>query len=335
MRKLTLLVFLAAIIVSCGDSGFKPDSTGRPGELIVVIEKAFQEKESGAAIKNIFAQSQYGLPQDEPLFTVVTIPKDAFNKVLQRHRNVLIADISPVYESPSVTLKNDVMAKGQMYVQISAPDDSTFARIVYKNRSTLLNYFEEKELDRLKASATKLSDKSHVDYIEKKHQVRVKVPKNYNLVREGENFSWFRYEVEKPSGGQRHPISRNLMIFTKEYTSQQMLELGNLMDSQDSVAKEHIAGPSKGSYMKIVPDLLPAKKEFNLNNNYAVSLRGLWYLENDFMGGPFLNYTTIDTANNQVVSIVSFIYAPNFDKREYLREMEGLMRTFELMPAKQ
>jgi hypothetical protein len=317
---------IALFLFSCGDVSYNPDSTGRPGELVVVIENAYLAKESGAAIKEVFGKSQYGLPQDEPLFTIVTIPAAAFNKVLQRHRNIIVADISPK-NSTNITVKNDVMAKGQLHIQISAPSDSAFARIIEKNSKTLYEYFSEKELERLSSAATKLSDKGMNQRIVDKHGIILSVPKVYNLISEGDNFSWYRYEVEKPSGGQRHPISRNLLIYNSSYTSLEMLKLGQIMDIQDSITKKYIPGAKEGSYMKIVEELLPAKKEFNLNGAYAVESRGLWSLKNDFMGGPFVNYTSVDTINNQIITLVSFVYAPNFDKREYLREMEGIMRT--------
>ncbi|MBA3900110.1 MAG: DUF4837 family protein, partial [Bacteroidetes bacterium] len=233
MRNL-FFATIAVLLFSCEDTSYNPDSTGRPGELVVVIENSYLEKESGAAIKEVFGRSQYGLPQDEPSFTVVTIPKAAFNKVLQRHRNVLVADISPQNTS-NVTVKNDAMANGQLYIQVSAPDDSTFARIIHKNRVILFDYFSEKELERLSLAANKLSDKSMNKRLTEKHGIILKIPKVYNLIDEGENFSWYRYEVEKPSGGQRHPISRNLLIYNNNYSSLDMLKLGYIMDTQDSI----------------------------------------------------------------------------------------------------
>jgi hypothetical protein len=325
MRNL-FFATIAILMVSCGETTFNPDATGRPGELVVVIENSFLEKEAGQAINEVFGRSQYGLPQDEPLFTIVSIPNASFNKVLQRHRNILIADIAPQNTS-NITIKNDAMAKGQLFIQISAPSDSAFARIIQKNSNNLLAYYSEKELERLSAAATKLSEKSMAKTLAEKHKIELNIPKVYNLIQAGEDFSWYRYEVEKPSGGQRHPISRNLLIYNHPYTSLEMLKLGNIMDTQDSVTKKYIAGTTEGSYMKIVEELLPAKKEFNLNGAFAIESRGLWNLKNDFMGGPFINYTAVDTVNNQVVTLVSFVYAPNFDKREYVREMEGIMRT--------
>ncbi|MCB0408861.1 MAG: DUF4837 family protein [Flavobacteriales bacterium] len=56
----------------------------------------------------------------------------------------------------------------------------------------------------------------------------------------------------------------------------------------------------------------------------------MWYVKGDFMGGPFINYTFVDEKRNKVISIDGYVYAPRFDKREYLRELEALIRSIKL-----
>jgi hypothetical protein len=57
---------------------------------------------------------------------------------------------------------------------------------------------------------------------------------------------------------------------------------------------------------------------------YAVETRGLWKVENNYMGGPFINYTMIDKANNKVLTLDGYIYFPNQDKKSYLRQLEAI-----------
>ena len=71
----------------------------------------------------------------------------------------------------------------------------------------------------------------------------------------------------------------------------------------------------------------PEQKEINLNGIYVNELRGLWQMERDFMGGPYINYSMVDEQNNRVVCIDGYVYAPKFDKREFLREQEALIKT--------
>jgi hypothetical protein len=48
------------------------------------------------------------------------------------------------------------------------------------------------------------------------------------------------------------------------------------------------------------------------------------------MGGPFINYTIINESTNKVIGIDGFVYAPQFDKRDYLRQLEAILTSVEL-----
>ncbi len=39
-------------------------------------------------------------------------------------------------------------------------------------------------------------------------------------------------------------------------------------------------------------------------------LRGFWDVENDFMGGPFVSYSTLDEATGRVLTIDGYVYSP-------------------------
>ena len=327
MLRIFLLVITVSFIISCGDKTYLPQSVGKAGEIIVVIENQFLENEAGAAIKNIFGKYQPGLPQAEALFSIIPIPEKELSKILKRHRNILIADISGNHADSDISFKKNVWANNQLCVKISAPSDSAFTNVLVKNQDILTHYFQEVELERLISGIEKSENKPVQKQLKDNQKLNLAIPKGYQIVMDTLQFTWLKYDSERSSGGYEHQINRNLLLYYNDYKSEQMLTLNNLLNKQDSVTKKYISGPTPGSFMKIVEEYPVNKKSFNLNGNYALEVRGLWQLEGDFMGGPFLNYTTVDTLNNKVVSLVSFIYAPNFDKREYLREMEAIMRT--------
>ena len=54
-------------------------------------------------------------------------------------------------------------------------------------------------------------------------------------------------------------------------------------------------------------------------------MRGFWDVEGDFMGGPFVSYTTVDTATDRVVTLDCYVYSPKLPKRNYMREVEHLL----------
>ena len=45
------------------------------------------------------------------------------------------------------------------------------------------------------------------------------------------------------------------------------------------------------------------------------------------MGGPFYSLTLFDERSGDLVTVEGYAYAPYFDKREYMREVESIVRS--------
>ena len=80
--------------------------------------------------------------------------------------------------------------------------------------------------------------------------------------------------------------------------------------------------------------IIPSYEEGTFEGLFSMEIRGLWKIENDYMGGPFYSLTVVDTANARLLTVEGYAYAPYFDKRPYIREVEGLGRrtTFAAAP---
>ena len=46
------------------------------------------------------------------------------------------------------------------------------------------------------------------------------------------------------------------------------------------------------------------------------------------MGGPFISLSTLNETKDKIICIEGQVFAPKFDKREYLREMEAVLYSF-------
>ena len=60
---------------------------------------------------------------------------------------------------------------------------------------------------------------------------------------------------------------------------------------------------------------------------YVREMRGLWTVEGDFMGGPFVSWTFIDEPRNRLATVFGFVYAPKVDKRNHIRRVESILHT--------
>ena len=58
-------------------------------------------------------------------------------------------------------------------------------------------------------------------------------------------------------------------------------------------------------------------------------MRGLWKVQNDFMGGPFVSLTVLDPSKKRVVTVEGNVYAPKNNKRNYIRQLEAMIYSLE------
>lgn len=326
-RYLILLFVVTTLFFSCKEEGgFLPEMTGKPGEIILVANNFIWHSPAGDSLKEMFNQSVYGLPQDESVFRVFRVNRSGFTNVIERHRSVLWVEIDSASKS-AFTVKKDVWARGQLVVSLSARNDSALAQIISISKESILNYFQEEELKRLELAQGKLSDKVLEKNIAEKHLINMIIPKAFYAMIDTAGFVWLKQELQKTQGGEVHDILKNILIYYIPYTSEKQTEQKYLLQLRDSISRQFVLGPVEGSYMKVYHPYPPLSKIFTHKGKYIHSIKGLWNMEKYPMGGPFLIYAFVDEKNQRIVCVDAFLFCPNFDKRELMREMEALLRS--------
>ena len=56
-----------------------------------------------------------------------------------------------------------------------------------------------------------------------------------------------------------------------------------------------------------------------------ITFRGLWEVQGDAMGGPFVSHVIEHNGNTLIVE--AFVFAPSKKKRNYLRQLEAVLYT--------
>ena len=64
--------------------------------------------------------------------------------------------------------------------------------------------------------------------------------------------------------------------------------------------------------------------------HYAMLIKGLWTVENDFMAGPFVLNVVLDQKSNRVIYMMGYVYAPDEEKRNKLRQVESIIFSMKL-----
>ena len=324
LTKILILLIVPFSFFSCDEINERvlPSSTGKAGDLLIVMDSVYYNHSAGDAVKQTFSQEQDGLPQPEPLFNIIQVPQRSFARIFHPMRNIIMVNVEKEAKI-KLTVRKDVWAESQMVVTITAPTGKIAAETITKNAAALLDYFNNKEIARLHAKFRVNANSKNSQLINEKFGLSLNLDELYTVAQEAEDFMWLR--KDKTAGG--HQISQNIMIYTYPYVSDSTFDVGQLVEKRNYYTKKYIVGSNEGSYMLSYKEYVPIQKEVSLNGVYVNELRGLWYMHRDFMGGPFINYSLVDEKNNRVICIDGYVYSPKFDKREFLREQEALIKT--------
>jgi hypothetical protein len=157
--------------------------------------------------------------------------------------------------------------------------------------------------------------------IKSKYQFTLSFPAGYKINKDEPDFLWISNETPTTSQG--------MFIYSYEYLSEDMFSKDQIIKRRNNLLKTYVPGPTEGSYMGTEMSYPITSRQFDFDGNYALETRGLWKVENDFMGGPFVSITYLDEKNNRVICMDSYVYYPNNNKREMLRELEAIMYSYE------
>ena len=319
---LFILAFSTIFISSCrNDNTLMKNITGKAGEMVVVIPKEAWTGAPGKIIKEILAQPQLALPQDEPIFDLVDVPPAAFVDIFKSTRNITTVRISSTIEQPGVEFKSDVWAHPQAVVNINAKSQAEFEKIFLENSDKIVAFFLKAEKDRQMGNYKQYSDKVVYNTLLKSFNIKLNVPPGFKVVKKTDDFAWIRYETPE--------ISQWIMIYTYKYDSDSTFTPAFQLEKRDEIMKKYVPGPREGSYMATERQIAPLFNVFEHNGNYASEMRGLWKVENDYMGGPYVSISELDATNNRIVTIEGTVYAPRYEKRNYLRQVEAMIYSME------
>ena len=168
----------------------------------------------------------------------------------------------------------------------------------------------------------KYEEIGRADILERKFGIRLTIPTSYSLDVDTTNFVWLENKG-------RGDAIQSILIYTYDKPD---IELTSdfIFAKRNQFTKQFVSGPKDDSYMAVESQAIAYRREIKVNDINVIELRNLWKMENDFMGGPFVSFTFIDEENNKVINIDGFVYAPQFDKRDYLRQLEAILNSVQL-----
>jgi len=319
-----LFIILSIVFIGCtGDRSAKPKSSGKTAEMLIVTDTdPLWEGPFGEAFREFFAEDYPALNQSEPFYEFGHIPINNFNdaRMFKSHHNIMIAAVDDEYTRPFIDIRKDVWAKPQTVVRVIAPDVQGLTNLFNENKAGILEAFRKQDRERLENTFAAFRDRSVIGEVEKGFNLFMEIPSGFYVAKNMAGFMWIRKETDNNSQG--------IIISSYDYTDTAAFTQARIISYRNAITKEYIPGPSEGSYMTVDASYIyPINAEIDFNGIYAVETRGLWSVEGDFMGGPFVSYTFVDEKRNKVITVDGYIFAPNKPKRDLLIQMEAIINS--------
>jgi hypothetical protein len=312
-----------------------PGKVGASGELVVVCSDAVWKSAAGDTLRSIYGQPFPVLPQYEPWFDLVHLKPDAFDRFWKPHRNILELEVADRVDTQTAQLNiyREKYSRHQIYMEGKARNASDLALAIADKGQDMLSVLHRAEVERF-AALVRL-DKNEVIQRELIEWLGLEliVPRDARWAKKLDSFGWIDRQLTRMKGGDNHDVQQGYFIYAEPYTSDSLFSMQARLSMRNAMLRKHVNGPTPDSYMTTEMRYVPSYEEVVFNGEFASELRGLWKMENDYMGGPFYSLTTYDKKSGMLITVEGYAYAPYFDKREYMREVEAAVRSLNLNPV--
>ena len=327
LKTAVLLLIPVLLLSSCGNkepkdrSRYLPNITGNAGEVLVVINKGYWEGELGSTLREILAGEYPFLPQREPVFKLFNATPSGFTGSYMLHRNIVIINVSQEIDTTGIRISRDSWAKPQTIVTVSANTAEEASELISGNRELIVNAIEQAERDRLIASSIKYEDKEVRDAVTANIGGSPYFPRGFTMKKDTPDFMWISQETTY--------VNQGILIFKFPYTDSSQLTPEYLKNKLHDLWQANVPGMRENSYMTFNKVIDPGFNNIEYNGQTMVEMRGLWEVENDYMGGPFVCHIFPDPERENIIILNAFVYAPKYDKRKYLRQVESIIYSFD------
>ncbi|MCS7004802.1 MAG: DUF4837 family protein [Cytophagales bacterium] len=350
MQKLGNWVCLAAfaiVLMSCQNSPEELLKTakGKPEEILIIMDTVLRNSKVGEAIDSIFQEKIPGLLQSEPRYKCIFIKPFVFQEGLREYGNIVTVamlnattpeglymlnlfsenTLTKIRQDTSLFLHQgkDEYAKGQHLLHIFGMDEEVLAQQLLANKTKIQDYFDKI----VREKTAKLLFEERNTTLEKEifqeHQLNLKIPIGFLLAKsekkDKEGFIWIR-QMDKR-------FDRSVIIHYEPYRSKSQFLADSVLALRDSICKQHLyEDPARPHTFLVTERLLPPDVQpVNLNNRYALQLRGMWRTNHLSMGGAFISFVWVHEKSGTLYYTEGFLYAPGSTKRDLLRELEVML----------
>jgi len=312
------IIFVAA----CSDkpSKFKPRAMGSPGELLIVIDDKHWSTETGQLLKNLLKDEFPALPQSELLFRKTRIAFNQFQRHFRTYRNILLVSIRDNEHTNRVEYRKQEWAQNQSVAELIAKSPEEMVVLMQQKWPLIKAFYYNADISNMAESYTHQYDPELANHIKTAYSFSMYFPKGYKLKKADHQFSWLASE--------RVGSHLGVFVYQGALDSIDGVDANSLLSFRNKLLCANVPGENKGSFMTTENHFPVTMKKIRLAGKEWVELRGLWKVQGDFMGGPFVDYFLVDEQANQFTMLSGYVYAPAKEKKGmYMREVEAVLKT--------
>jgi hypothetical protein len=249
-----------------------------------------------------------GLPQSEPSFDISSLQGEDIGQALRLSHLIVKVSINPqVFTATRIRYAKNVDAEPQMVVYIGSPSVQALKADMPKLGPQLRMLLNRAELNN---QILRLREKHNIkmeEEIRRRFGIDLWIPVDMASSKKGKDFLWLSNNAT--TGMQ------NICIY--------------FGTNRDSVMKANIKGETDDMYMATVHESVRRTRERTKSGTRLIT-KGLWEMEGDAMGGPFISHTLDDSIRHRVITVEGFVYAPEMKKRNLMRQLEAVLYTLKV-----
>ena len=350
---ITFVLLLFGSLLGCESLENTPTAIGREGEITVVIDSAQWRGVVGEAIREELGMWIGTLPAPERMFDLaqISLTSPSVLDLVRKQKNVVfVAPLSDttneakfiesrldegakaaILEGQSAVIpRRDLWRRYQQVVYITANTPEAVAEAIHERGEDLRYLFNKITRERMTLEMfEKGRQKDLEELIMTEHGFAVNVQHDYFIAIDTTNFIWLRRVISPDSW-------RSLFVYYEENGDPSELTPEWVYATRDSLTRKYVRGTLDG--FVAIDYRRPLETEnINFLDRFAYETRGLWHMlgidengeEYEYgMGGPFLTYAFYDQNTGRTYLIDGMVFAPGFNKREFLRQLEVIAYTF-------
>jgi len=348
LARLALLATL--VLVSCNDDAFTsryggvPSAFGKANKLTVIADSTWWDQGLRDSVDFTFGAPVLILPAPEPLydlthFTLRDLEANPARRELRAYflishnglrgtplddlmRRDLGDSLLPPGAPYTVKLIRNRWASGQILVYIYGQDPQAVYRAIAERGPALLAKLREHDQEILESQTFAARENAILARRVREHTgVTFRIPGEYIEALEQDSVLWLRKELKDMTLG--------LLFQRIPYQSQEQFEKEGFREIHDRMTTI-VSSPQPELVTRMIIDdrYLPLFfSPLTIGGQYAMEVRGLWRMENDVMGGPFIACVIQSPDQRELVLATGFVYGPGKSKREWMQQLEIILRS--------